>query len=250
MRITALTDRGHEREHNEDCVGWNGWSMTGGRANPLVFEFDVVQPTVVVVCDGMGGHAGGSTASRIAAEMLSTPEWFVSTGIAHGQLTERIQHVSDRLNDLSGARSELTGMGCTAVGAVVHPAGSALVFNVGDSRCYRIEGRYLAQLTVDHRRSGTNVLTQALGGGRRLIVEPDFFECAVPEAPGLLLSTDGLDDYATQDAIEELAIENRPDLAVRLRDLALAGGGGDNVTIVQLEYIRPVGAVAIEEHHG
>ncbi len=235
VRITALTHRGLVRDHNEDCIGWSGWAMNGEVTQPLSVEVEIVEPFVVVVCDGMGGHAGGETASRIATSMLT--EGAACEAGTEEAVTALIQRASDAINDAAETIPFLSGMGCTAVGLVVHPSGEALVFNIGDSRCYRVEGRYLAQLSVDHREPASNALTQALGGGRRMILQPDFFRCALPGDPGLILCTDGLDDYADFVDIEDHVLAGGPDLVAGLRDLALAGKGGDNVSIVQVSLI-------------
>lgn len=237
VQLAGITDRGLVRTNNEDCIGWNGWSLRGRAPAPLDLEFRIDRPTVVVVSDGMGGHAGGEEASRIACEVLTEPGALVHTVSAASTrepIRALIQEASDTINSAAEENRELHGMGCTVAGVVIHPDGSALVFNVGDSRVYRIEGDYLAQLTVDHRSSSSNALTQALGGGRRVVLEPDFFECRIPDGPGLVLCTDGLDDYADQTAMETACAENPADLPIVLRDLAFAGGGGDNVTVVRL----------------
>lgn len=241
IRVSATTHRGLERSGNEDCIGWNGWSMRGPQPGLLVSEFDITAPTAIVVCDGMGGHEGGEEASRLACEILTAPDAF--TGADEGTVIDRLgtmlQDASDAINDVGDARPELAGMGCTVVGVVIDPAGHSVVFNVGDSRCYQVDGRYLTQLSVDHRQVGSNVLQQALGGGKRLILEPDFFESVLPPSPGLLLCTDGLDDYSDPRDVERLALAPGTDLVTELRNLALAGGGGDNVTVVQIEAVAP-----------
>ncbi|MGX7724558.1 PP2C family protein-serine/threonine phosphatase [Rhodococcus sp. 5G237] len=237
VRFTGTTDRGLVRTNNEDCIGWNGWSLRGRAPAPLALEIRIERPTVIVVADGMGGHAGGEEASRIACEVLTAPGALVhseSAAATREPIRALIQEASDTINSAAEENRELHGMGCTVAGVVVHPNGSVLVFNVGDSRVYRVEGEYLAQLTVDHRSSSSNALTQALGGGRRVVLEPDFFDCHIPDGPGLVLCTDGLDDYADQAAMETACVENPVDLPLVLRDLAFAGGGGDNVTVVQL----------------
>ncbi|MEU6582493.1 protein phosphatase 2C domain-containing protein [Nocardia sp. NPDC046763] len=237
IRIAAMTHRGLQREHNEDALGWGGWSLQGDTPTITTTELEIVEPTTVVVCDGLGGHAGGATASRLACEMLTAPGSVATmtdstpTRAAIGTLLQRI---SDRINDLGETRPELRAMGCTVVGVTVFPDGTALIFNVGDSRAYRLEGPYLAQLSLDHRAAGSNLLRQALGGGRRANLEPAFFECCVPAGPGILLCTDGLDDYAEPESIERIMRAGPADLPALLRDLALAGGGGDNVTVVQI----------------
>lgn len=236
VAITALTHRGLVRDHNEDSIGWAGMSLSGNMSGTLHLESPVTGPAVLVVCDGMGGHAGGAEAARMACELLTEPD-AVRGGTPDeiiASLRGAIQATSDAINDRARDVPELAGMGCTVVGVVLHPDEDAIVFNIGDSRCYRLEDRYLAQLTVDHRRPGGNTLLQALGGGTRVILEPDFFACPVPTGTGLLLCTDGLDDYADASAIEQAMLADEPDLPGRLRDLALHGGGGDNVTLVQV----------------
>lgn len=248
IRVSAITHRGLERSGNEDCIGWNGWSMRGPQPGLLVSEFEITAPTAIVVCDGMGGHEGGEEASRLACEIITDPEAFTGVdgvavldrGAVLDQLGTMLQNASDAINDVGDARPELAGMGCTVVGVVIDPAGHSVVFNVGDSRCYQVDGRYLTQLSVDHRQAGSNVLQQALGGGKRLILEPDFFESPLPQSPGLLLCTDGLDDYSDPHDVERLALATGTDLVTELRNLALAGGGGDNVTVVQIEAVAPL----------
>lgn len=247
IRISAITHRGHARTGNEDCIGWSGWSVRGSQPSVVVSEFEITVPTVIVVSDGMGGHEGGEEASRIACEMLTAPDAFIATEKSNvvELLGTLLQQTSDAINDIGDARPHLEGMGCTVVGVLVDSTGRAVVFNVGDSRCYQLDGRYLTQVSVDHRRAGSNVLQQALGGGKRLILEPDFFECSLPPSPGLLLSTDGLDDYSNPHEVERLALSSGEGLVTELRDLALAGGGGDNVTVVQIEALPVPGHLPI-----
>ena len=232
IRISALTHRGLVRDHNEDCIGLSGWALNGEIPEPLSVELEIVEPIAVVVCDGMGGQAAGETASRLACTRLTASGIYATPD--KEMVTHQIQLTSDAINDAAQDNPTCAGMGCTVVGLVVRPDGTALVFNVGDSRCYRVEGQYLAQLSVDHRRTGTSTLTQALGGGLRVVVEPDFYECELPSAQGMILCSDGLDDYAEFSAIEQRVLNGGPELVAALRDLALSGGGGDNVTIVQV----------------
>ncbi|KJF24925.1 MULTISPECIES: PP2C family protein-serine/threonine phosphatase [Rhodococcus] len=237
VRVSGLTHHGAVRTNNEDGIGWLGWSLRG--MSPTVWETDVLvtAPVTLVVCDGMGGHAAGEEASRLACEMLTTPGYFdhiADAQSAREAVRVLVQRTSDSINDLSDQQPYLRGMGCTVAGVVVFPDGSALVFNVGDSRVYCMDGDYLGQLTVDHRSADTNALTQALGGGRRVVLEPAFFECRIPGKPGLLLCTDGLDDYADELDIERLMAGDSNNILCELRDLALSGGGGDNITLARI----------------
>lgn len=239
VRLTAVTHRGVVRDHNEDCIGWSGWAMSGDVTEKLSVELQVTEPLVVVVCDGMGGHAGGEAASRMATVLLTAKGALDAP--TEQAVTALLQHTADAINDVARDRPDLAGMGCTVVGLLLRPDGSVLVFNVGDSRCYRVEGRYLTQLSVDHRRPVSGGLEQALGGGRRMILEPDYFECRLPTEPGLILCTDGLDDYAQFADVEARVLRCDRDLVNGLRDLALEGGGGDNVSVLQAVLI-PEGA--------
>lgn len=231
-RVTAITHRGLVRDHNEDCIGWDGWALNGETTRPISVVLDIVTPTVVVVSDGMGGHAGGETASRLATTLLTAPS--EDSPVGEDGVRALLQRTSDAINTAAAQRPGLGGMGCTVVGLVLYPDGEVLVFNVGDSRCYQVEGRYLAQLSTDHRHADSGSLTQALGGGRRMILAPGFFSCPLPPDPGLILSTDGLDDYAQFPDIETRVLRPGSGLVTDLLDLALAGGGGDNVSVVQV----------------
>lgn len=239
VRLTAMTHRGLVRDHNEDSLGWAGWALSGENTASITQELDVVAPVVAVVCDGMGGHASGETASRMSASLLTAPGRLTAT--TEEAVTALIQQTSEAINNAADRQPILAGMGCTVVGVVIRPDGTALVFNVGDSRCYRVEGQYLAQLSVDHRSDpDSSALTQALGGGRRMMLAPDFFECEIPPDPGLILCTDGLDDYAQLTDIEARVLKSGDGLVNGLRDLALAGGGGDNVSVLQVTLSVPI----------
>ncbi|WP_431240987.1 PP2C family protein-serine/threonine phosphatase (plasmid) [Mycolicibacterium aichiense] len=210
--------------------------MTGEITVPINIELEIAEPVILAVCDGMGGHSGGETASRLAVTMLTMPG--SAGGGGQAAVKQLLQQASDAINDAAQQLPQLHGMGCTVVGVVLTPDGRALIFNVGDSRCYRVEGQYLAQLSVDHRNPSSGGLTQALGGGRREILQPDFFQCDLPPAPGLFLCSDGLDDYTAFEEVERLIVTGGPELAADLCHLALAGGGGDNVSILQIASVQ------------
>lgn len=137
------------RDHNEDCIDWSGWALHGEVTQRMSMELTITEPTAVVVCDGMGGHAAGETAWRLAATLITAPGPLGEA--TEESVTALLQRVSDAINDAALSDPTLAGMGCTVVGLVLHPDGNVCVFNVGDSRCYRLEGQCLAQLSVDHR---------------------------------------------------------------------------------------------------
>ena len=147
-------------------------------------------------------------------------------------------------------RPSLRGMGTTVAGVVVAPAGS-LVFNVGDSRVYRIEDTALVQLSTDDTPGPkladgrtaaitSHLITQSLGGVyEEAPIAPHLL--AVPPAARerYLLCSDGLSDLLSRDEIEaELADDDRTSVAA-LFEAAMARGGRDNISILMLDLRRP-----------
>lgn len=247
MKITAagLTDPGQVRKNNED----NYWLDD--------------QIGLMVVADGMGGHAAGEVASQMAVDVVKEQ---VGNGLKTGKIPamgERPIHLSDRAQLLATTvqmaneiiyssaqdRVEKRGMGTTLV-AVLADKKSFAVANVGDSRLYLFRAGKLSQVTRDHslvqeqvskglmtaeqaeQSDLKNVLTRALGVGPEVDVDVDEH----PLLPGdlLLLCTDGLCKMMEDGVIEsELQKMTTPaDMCVRLVKLANDRGGKDNVTVI------------------
>ncbi|AXA91009.1 PP2C family serine/threonine-protein phosphatase [Massilia sp. YMA4] len=222
------------------------------------------QPGLLAVADGMGGHAGGATASTEALALLHA--FLADAGHdaddtfapgAHGAaplrtLAAAIAHVNARLYQANMAlgRPDGTGMGTTlTVLWRPDPAGPAYVGHVGDSRLYLLRAGRLLQLTRDQTLyqqaldagSGgplpsRNLLLQALGPGPA--VQPELL--AQPVAPGdlFLLCSDGLHGDSDDAAIAAILAGARDDdLHERCAALvaqALRDGSRDNVTAVLL----------------
>lgn len=243
MRISVegISHRGLVRDHNEDAFGWRGLAVQSDDGPTISVELDVDKPTTIVVCDGMGGHAGGDRAALLATRTVGSDR-VVGSSVDHDDMVSRLravlQECSDSMGRLVGSGEAGRPPGCTVVGVTVFSDGSALVFNVGDSRAYTLDDGILSRLTVDHRRDGSNALIQALGGGGRTELAPSFHAIQLGPEPGVVLCTDGLDDYADAGAVETVMSEETPNLPLRLRNLALTGGGGDNVTVVQLRAVH------------
>lgn len=177
-----------------------------------------------VIADGMGGHAGGEVASRLAVETLSAwgsrlvqPE--VRAGQApsfqaDGSLREAIQAANGAIREEALAHPQLAGMGTTfvslqiAAGPVAGPIAYATVAHVGDSRAYLVRGNSLTQLTRDHTwvegqvQQGLltpqeasvhpwhHMLTKSLGSAA--VAEPDCSVHPLRAGDWILLCTDGL----------------------------------------------------------
>lgn len=209
-----------------------------------------------LVADGMGGHEAGEVASGLATELLGEAV-AAREELALLDLEPLISSVNRSIRAY-GADHEATGMGTTVVGVAVIANGgtySAVVFNVGDSRCYRlVEGR-IEQLTTDHShvqelvdageismteaRSHPlrNVVTRALGVDAE--VRADYFVLDDVSCR-LLLCSDGLSGDVGLDVIEATLVDHTaPSVAAqRLIDAALDGAARDNITavVVDLEF--------------
>lgn len=236
MRCAIATDVGLIREENQDEV----------------LAKDYHGRMLAVLCDGMGGEKSGSLASRMAVE-----EFFdhFSAGYQEGMDAEQIRILM--LSSVSAANSVIYssarmdyqnyGMGTTCVAAFVEP-GWASIVNVGDSRAYLIQDGQIRQLTSDHTvvnelyQEGKislesindhpmrNMLTKAVGVER--VVRPDYYHVACQEDFKLLLCSDGLSSFCSEqelwNAVQNNTFTKMPQALV---NLALEKGGRDNISL-------------------
>ena len=245
-RFAGMTDVGLMREHNEDNL--------------------LVMPDyhVVAVADGMGGHRSGDVASRLAVSTLSD---FFSVTVgrdgtwpfpADPNLTEEENYVvtglrlaNRRIFDRSLKTMADFGMGTTIVTAMFDKSATRVTIgHVGDSRCYRIRGEKISQLTRDHslisdalhmapwmtdeeiRRLPPNVITRALGIREDVLV--DLMTEETDTGDIYLLCSDGLSGLVKDPEIRDIVLNAQTlDEACRLLiDRANFHGGSDNITVV------------------
>ncbi|GAA4609017.1 protein phosphatase [Actinoplanes octamycinicus] len=229
-RVTALTARGSVRAGNQDAVLVAGW--TSQAAEPRIVELTTDGPPLLfAVADGLGGHNAGDLASRLAVGDLVArhPGWDTAEAVHAGLIA-----VSEKLHHTAARAPATAGMRTTVAGLLLH-AGGARIFNVGDSRVYRITDGYLEQVSVDHA-SGRSTLTQALGD------TPGGLDPYVRDTPAegrYLLCTDGvhgvLDDRVLR---RSCRLDDAAKLVEALRDEAYAEGAPDNLSILVVD-IRP-----------
>ena len=231
MRVSGITEKGR-RSENQDAV-----SLSGPREGPWL----------AAVADGMGGHKGGAHASRRALEIV---EAAFEEGLG---ISEAVDRANDMLNAES-ERPEFHGMGTTIVGLAVADH-RVHVFNVGDSRAYRLTAGRIEQVTEDHSfvaealRDGTmteeaaaasewgNMITRSLGGGDPVQVDL-FGPYALHEPEIFLLCSDGLHKSVSDRLILEVVL-GTPDLdsaAQALIDVAFRRGSDDNISVVLVEF--------------
>ena len=232
LEAVVLTDTGRVRSGNEDA-----FLAAPDRA-------------LFAVADGMGGHAGGEVASRMAVETVDE-----ALRLAEGSaprervLREALERANRAILERAAGDATLSGMGTTLTVVEIGAEG-ALIAHVGDSRAYRVREGRLELLTVDHTvvqgyvelgqispaqartHRYRHILTRALGTDEALEVDV----LRVPIRPGdlLLLCSDGLTTMVEDGDLEGILTQRRPldELARQLVDAANRRGGEDNVTVV------------------
>ena len=228
--VHGKTDKGLVRKENEDA---------------FCIEKDL---GLLAIADGMGGHASGEVASKMAIEIL------------RDSLKKEGEPLPDRLNsgvklanrmiyEASRSQSQLNGMGTTLT-AVQLDGNRLSIAHVGDSRAYLIRGGVIEQLTDDHtivfeqvargmitreeaaRSDMRNILSKALGIAPE--VDVDMEELTVSEGDQLVLCSDGLSELISDDEIlSEVQSSQRPEIVCdELVDLANQRGGEDNITVI------------------
>ncbi len=206
------------------------------------------------VFDGMGGAKAGEVASRMARDTVRDVVAARRGTLAPRQLLEQaIAAGGTAVHRAAKASREHHGMGTTAVACLVTEGKRAVIGHVGDSRAYLLRGGRLQALTRDHtiveelvtrgllapeevaRHPHKNVLSRNLGA--RSETRVDLLELEIQAGDRILLCSDGLYGYAATEAIQYLlGSGDAPDHVCRdLIELALRGGGGDNVSTVVIE---------------
>jgi len=220
----------------------------------------VVDPPrgLYVVLDGMGGANAGDIASQTARDAIRD---FVAkrrlTMEPKALLEAAIQYGSAAVWNAAQQARERHGMGTTVVACLVVDAKRALIAHVGDSRAYLLRHGRLQSLTRDHtiveelidrgilapeeadRHPYKNVLSRNLGAKPETRV--DMFDLELRPGDRLLLCSDGLYGYASTEAMQYLLGSGDPPETVArdLIDLALRGGGGDNISTIVIEAPQP-----------
>ncbi|SLM89769.1 PP2C family protein-serine/threonine phosphatase [Brevibacterium yomogidense] len=245
FHFAARSDTGQVRKNNQDS-GYAGAHL-------------------LLIADGMGGHAGGDVASAITVSRLTFLDEADHDGRVLDDLKAAILAANDQIGRAVVEQSELAGMG-TTVTALLQAGDRLALAHIGDSRAYVMHKGEIIQVTQDHTfvqmlvDEGRITLEEADTHPQRSVVmrvlgdvgaapELDLsFHDAVPGDRWMLCS-DGLTGFASmQDIHDTLATVADPgDCCERLIELALAGGGGDNVTVVVGDVLDPSDDVDIDD---
>lgn len=262
LRYAARSDVGLVRSNNQDSA--------------------YAGPHLLVVADGMGGHAGGDVASSVAIAALAPLD-----GESHGpddaldELERALEEAREEIISRSEVEPELAGMG-TTVTAILRAGNKLAMVHLGDSRGYLLRDGVLTQVTTDHTfvqhlvNTGKITPEEAEHHPQRSVVMRVLGDFDVDIAPDLsvrearagdrwLLCSDGLSGFVSGETIARTLFElaDVDTCAERLVQLALRAGGGDNVTVVvadvlELDQVRDgagpttnavvVGSAAVSRH--
>ena len=243
VQYATLSDIGLRRKNNQDSftIQFSSDKETFAKLGHLF-----------VVADGMGGHAVGELASKMAVDAIPLT-YFKSRAESTGTaLIEAIEHANHAIHERGSTNVDFNRMGTTCVCLVLSAHGATLG-HVGDSRAYRVRGDRIEQLTFDHslqwelERQGRlkknevllaevkHVITRSLGPEPTVDVEIDGPHPVLPNDKYLLCS-DGLTGYVTDSEIGMIVRELPLEEAARLLvNLAKMRGGSDNITVIVVQ---------------
>ena len=236
----AATDTGMRRSNNQD-------SYTSVRASHV--EVWRQRGHVFLVADGMGAHAVGELASKMACDLIPHTYMKARAGTPSEAIAKSFREVSSLIHSRASANRDFQGMGTTCSALLLLPEG-ALIAHIGDSRVYRVRHHRIDQLSFDHslvwelvRRNHLtseqanlsvpkNVITRSLGPEVDIEVDVEG-PLAVELGDVYLLCSDGLSGPVEDPEIGVFAANFHPRDACRyLVNLANLRGGLDNVTVV------------------
>ncbi len=252
IEARGITDVGQRRDHNEDSF--------------LVDE----GLGLFIVADGMGGHAGGGTASRLAVETIQAavrhakeaePDSFgaepgaVEDSPLPDVLRGAVEEACAVIYRTAQGDPDLAGMGTTVTAALVHGR-VAYVAHVGDSRCYLLREGRIYQVSEDHSlvneqlKAGAispdeakhsrfkNIITRSVGFEQQ--VQVDLMGLELEPGDGIVICCDGLSNLVDDPEILHIVEESTIDLAPgRLVALANDRGGDDNITVIVIRARTP-----------
>ena len=234
LRFSANTHVGHVRKLNEDSI------------------LALPDQNIWVVSDGMGGHAAGDYASQMVVDCVAMLSPDLAPAAKMQGMRDAIHRAHAAIRSEAEARGGVT-IGATVVSLVISNGHFAALW-AGDSRLYRLQKGEIELLTSDHsavaelvetgqmtwdeaeKHPQSNAITRAVGVGDPL--EIDKIRGEVFSGDRFLLCSDGLNKYAGFDLLEEvLKSEPIETITDRLTQIALDGGGADNISVVVVDVL-------------
>ena len=235
LRYAVNTDVGLLREGNEDSA--------------------YAGPNLLAIADGMGGHAAGEVASSVAISALAGLDTELPQDQMLSSLGAAVAQANNRLHEMSIEDPSVEGMGTTLT-ALLWSKGTIAICHIGDSRAYLLRDGDFHQITRDHTLvqslvdDGRLSPAQAATHPQRSLVmralqsgteaEPDLSLIEAKAGDRYLLCSDGLSDVVSDDTMRTTLVqESDLEKAVaRLIDLAMRGGGPDNITCIVADVVE------------
>jgi protein phosphatase len=242
LRVDAVlrTDVGRVRSENQDFGAISTSEEERRDGHP--------GGRLLLVADGMGGHRGGATASRVAAETIKAQYLGSETSDVAMALGEAVMRANARVFSEAAANPDLRGMGTTTSALVVR-RDQAWIAHVGDSRIYLVRGDAIEQLTDDHSlvasmvREGLltakeaethprrNVLQRSVGVSEEVEIDVRG-PLSIIEGDTFILCSDGLHGLVKEDELRQVAARPIGEAADEFIRLSLERGAPDNVTVI------------------
>jgi PPM family protein phosphatase len=247
LRYAIRSDVGLLREGNEDSA--------------------YAGPHLLAIADGMGGHVAGEVASSVTISALTGLDDEVPADHLLGELAAAVATASNTLHQMSVEDPSLEGMGTTLT-ALLWSGTTVAICHIGDSRAYLLRDGELRQITRDHTLvqslvdDGRLSPAQAATHPQRSLVmralqsgteaEPDLKTIEAKAGDRYLLCSDGLSDVVSEETLHDTLIRctDREQAVAKLIDLAIHGGGPDNITCIVADIVDsstnpPTGPVSV-----
>jgi PPM family protein phosphatase len=245
IKVVIRTDLGNVRTNNEDAACFF-----------RIKDENLIQERgfLLIVADGMGGHQAGEVASNMAVEVISR-EYYKA-----GQqpdieklLSKAFQTANKNIFELARTNENYRGMGTTCTAIVILDQ-QIYYAHAGDSRAYLFKNKLLTKITEDHTlvqqlvKNGDisqaeaethpqrNILTNAMGTKTEMRVDTGKYPGSFDPHDRVMICSDGLYDYLTDDELAEtLSMESPEQAADYFIEEAKRRGGKDNITVAMIE---------------
>ena len=254
MKAAYVTHKGAVRQENQDALFLARAAKTGDMDSFETADFGEY-PYCIAVIDGMGGYEGGALAARAVAEAFAEAEanrrFDRRFGLASDEATLRgiIDSAAKRMAKYAEEKPELREMGATFAGLIVRET-TAMAFNCGDCRAYRISHGEIERLTKDHSvvqalfESGEidedgmrshprkNIVTSAVSAN--LMETPEIFLKGISrvDADEYFICSDGVWEALPIETLLEMLRGPYPESAQKIRDALIEAQCRDNVSFV------------------
>ncbi len=240
LRYAVRSDVGLLREGNEDSA--------------------YAGPRLLAVADGMGGHAAGEVASAVAISALADLDEDLPANDLQLVLAEAVTRANRTLHDMVVADPSIGGMGTTLT-AMLWSGNKVALCHIGDSRAYVLSGGEFRQITHDHTlvqslvddgrispdeaatHPQRSLLLRALDGTSE--AEPDLSVYEAEVGDRYLLCSDGLSSVVSEDTLHRIlaTVSDPEDAVLQLVELAIKGGGPDNITCIVADVVDSASAL-------